>query len=148
ALDGVGPQGVASEYRALGTVKHDVTTEDVGGLHNWIFHVQRDPTSDVCGNSCEDEVCVCEYGTETNYDWQFDGEWHCIEYFIDSSTQSYRFFFDGTERLSFNGTFEDWQGLEYEADLPATYETVKVGWNNYSEAPPGFEAYIDDVAFD
>lgn len=147
ALDGVGPAGVPSEYRTLGTVKHDVETQDVGGLHNWIFHVQRDPSSQACSD-CTDDDCACEFGTETGYDWEFDGEWHCIEYFVDSSTQAYRFFFDGTERLSFTGSFEDWQGIEYEADLPSEYETVKVGWNNYSAAPPGFEVYIDDVVFD
>ncbi len=148
ALDATGPAGVAAEYRPLGTVKHDITAEGVEGMHNWIFHVQRDPSSDLCSDACSGDECVCEFGTETSYDWEFDGEWHCVEYYVDTTSQEYRFFFDGTEHLSFTDTFRDWQDIEYEADLPSSYDRVKVGWNNYSSAPPGFEVYIDDVAFD
>jgi hypothetical protein len=130
SLTGEGPQNGASEYRFVDTVKQAVDTRDVGSRHNWLFNVQPEN--------------VGEWARETNYDWQFDGNWHCVEYFVDSINQAFRFFFDGTEELAFS----DGAGHYDETDLPEKFDELRVGWTNYQDAPPGFVAYIDDIAFD
>lgn len=130
SLTGDGPLNGASEYRFVDTVKQAVDTPDVGSRHNWIFNVQPEN--------------VGEWGRETSYDWQFDGEWHCVEYFVDSVNQAFRFFFDGAEELA----FEDGPGHYDRTDLPERFDELRVGWTNYQDAPPGFVAHIDDIAFD
>lgn len=127
---GVGPQNGASEYRFVDTVKQAVDTRDVGSRHNWLFNVQPEDAG--------------EWARETSYDWEFDGQWHCVEYFVDSVNQGFRFYFDGNEELA----FEDGAGNYDRTDLPATFDELRVGWTNYQDAPPGFVAYIDDIAFD
>lgn len=127
---GVGPLNGASEYRFVDTVKQAVDTRDVGSRHNWLFNVQPED--------------VGEWARETSYDWEFDGQWHCAEYFVDSVNQGFRFYFDGGEALS----FEDGAGNYDRTDLPSTFDELRVGWTNYQDAPPGFVAYIDDIAFD
>lgn len=127
---GVGPLNGPSEYRFIDTVKQAVDTPDVGSRHNWIYNVQPEN--------------VGEWGRETSYDWQFDGEWHCLEYFVDSVNQAFQLFYDGTEALSFS----DGPGNYDRTDLPSTFDELRIGWTNYQDAPPGFVAYIDDIAFD
>jgi hypothetical protein len=34
------------------------------------------------------------------------------------------------------------------SDIPTAFTDVRVGWNNYQSAPPGFVAWIDEVALD
>ena len=85
-----------------------------------------------------------EFGRGTQYKWYFDGEWHCAEYHIDASNQSYAFYLDGTEELA----FENGEGEYSGTDIPDSFDTVRIGWINYQESPPGFTAWIDDVAFD
>ena len=51
----------------------------------------------------------------------------------------YQFYLDGTQvSLSGNAAF----------DVPPVFSQVRVGWNNYQSAPPGFVAWIDEVAMD
>ena len=33
-------------------------------------------------------------------------------------------------------------------DIPPSFSQVRVGWNNYQSAAPGFVAWIDEVALD
>jgi len=130
SLIGEGPDNGRSDYRPIDTVKQDVDTPDVGGRHNWIYNVQ------IIGGS--------EFGRETSYDYTFDGEWHCAEYRIDASDQSYTFYWDGEEQFGFtNGA-----GNYDRSDIPDEFEELRVGWINYQSAPPGFTVWIDDIAFD
>ena len=32
------------------------------------------------------------------------------------------------------------------SELPTTFAEVRLGWNNYQSAPPGFTAWLDDFA--
>jgi hypothetical protein len=129
AFTGVGPDRGASEYRFIDTVKQAIDTPDVGSRHNFLFNVQPEDSG--------------EFGRETSYDWEFDGQWHCAEYHVDASNQSYAFYLDGNEELS----FEDGAGNYRDSDLPDTFGEVRVGWNNYQSAPPGFTVWIDEIAF-
>ena len=129
ALSGDGPRYGASEFRVVDTVKQAVDTPDVGSLHQFLYNVQPENSG--------------EFAREGPYDQAFDDEWHCAEYRIDASNQSYALYIDGAEELS----FEDGAGEYDRSDIPETFAELKVGWINYQEAPPGFTAWIDDIAF-
>ncbi|HEY3495909.1 MAG TPA: hypothetical protein VGK73_14525, partial [Polyangiaceae bacterium] len=130
SLIGDGPTNGRSDYRPIDTIKQAVDTPNVGGRHNFIFNVQ------IIGSS--------EFGTETDYEYEFDGEWHCAEYHIQASNQSYELFLDGESILS----IENGPGNYDDTDIPDEFEELRVGWINYQNAPPGFTAWIDDIAFD
>jgi hypothetical protein len=130
SLIGDGPQNGRSDYRPIDTIKQAVNTPDVGGRHNFIYNVQ------IIGKS--------EFGTETNYDYTFDEEWHCAEYHIQASNQSYTLYLDGEDILGFTngaGNYDD-------SDIPDSFEEIRVGWIEYQNDPPGFTTWIDDIAFD
>ncbi|MEA2701051.1 MAG: hypothetical protein QOI66_5322 [Myxococcales bacterium] len=125
ALQGVGPTRGAEEVRVVDTVK------DASGKHQFLYNVQ--PSG-------------AEFGKGSAYNWTFDGKWHCAEWHIDGPTQSYHFYFDGTEVTSIaltNGPMK-YAGT----DIPPSFSQLRVGWNNYQSAPPGFVAWIDEVAVD
>ncbi|HEX5098726.1 MAG TPA: hypothetical protein VFV94_04470 [Polyangiaceae bacterium] len=130
SLTGDGPQNGNSDYRPIDTIKQAKNTPDVGGRHNFIFNVQ------IIGSS--------EFGTETSYDYTFDAKWHCAEYHIQASNQSYELYLDGTKILG----FEHGAGNYDDSDIPNVFDEIRVGWINYQSASPGFTAWIDDVAFD
>jgi hypothetical protein len=85
-----------------------------------------------------------EFGHGSSYDWKFDDAWHCAEWYIDSAQQAYRFFLDGQEIKSVE--FMNGAGNYDNSEVPSTFRDVRVGWNNYQAAPPGFTAWIDDFA--
>jgi hypothetical protein len=130
SLIGDGPQNGRSDYRPIDTIKQAVDTPNVGGRHNFIYNVQ------IIGSS--------EYGTETNYEYTFDAEWHCAEYHIQASNQSYTLYLDGEDILRFTngaGNYDD-------SDIPDSFDELRVGWVDYQNDPPGFTTWIDDIAFD
>jgi hypothetical protein len=135
-LQGNGPSNGASEYRVVDTVKQAVDTPDVASLHQFLWNVQ------IQGGS--------EFGKQGPYNWRFDGNWHCAEWHIDGATQAYQFFFDGTEVTQMrimNGAGNYGSGSN-RTDIPMVFTDLKVGWNNYQSAPPGFVAWIDEIAID
>jgi hypothetical protein len=72
---GEAPTRGRSEFRVIDTVKQAVDTQDVGSKHQYLYNVQ------VIGAS--------EFAREGPYDQEFEDEWHCVEYHIDASNQSY-----------------------------------------------------------
>ena len=65
------------------------------------------------------------------------------------ATQAYQFFFDGAEVTQIrimNGAGN--YGTGNRTYLPMVFTDLKVGWNNYQSAPPGFVAWIDEIAVD
>jgi hypothetical protein len=130
SLTGAGPKNGRSDYRPLDTVKQAKDTRDVGGRHNFIYNVQ------IIGKS--------EFGSETSYDYTFDAQWHCAEYHLDASDQRYTLYFDGKDVLHFTRGAGNYDG----SDIPNEFDELRVGWINYQSAPPGFTAFIDDIAFD
>jgi len=79
-----------------------------------------------------------EYGKGSDYNWSFDGNWHCAEWHVDGATQTYQFFYDTTEvqqiRIQ-NGAGNYGTGAN-RTDLPLSFSDLKVGWNNYQSAHP------------
>jgi hypothetical protein len=130
-LQGVGPaQGHNGEYRVVDTVKQE---GGASARYQYLYNVEPDGPPP-------------EFGTGTSYDWTFDDAWHCAEWHIDNPTQVYEFFIDGirVDAIAKNNGAGNYDGT----DIPPVFTELKVGWNNYQEAPPGFVAWIDDVALD
>jgi len=125
ALYGAGPVNGNEEVRVVDTVK------DANGKHQFLYNVQ--PSG-------------AEFGKGSPYNWTFDGNWHCAEWHIDAPAQSYAFYYDGVEVTSI--AINNGPGNYAGSDIPSVFTDVRVGWNNYQSAPPGFVAHIDEVALD
>jgi hypothetical protein len=81
----------------------------------------------------------CCNGSSTN--WTYDGAWHCTEWFVDNTTDSYRFFLDGTElsSMAFTGRAD--------ARL-ADFTTIALGAVHYVASTGLLETWLDDLAID
>jgi hypothetical protein len=130
ALSGEGPTRGASEYRVVDTVKQAVDTPDVGSRIQFLWNVQPQSSG--------------EFGEGTSYDREFDDDWHCAEWRVDAADQSYAFYLDGEELIAFENGAGNFDGT----DIPTSFDELRVGWINYQDAPPGFTAFVDDVALD
>jgi hypothetical protein len=100
------------------------TVEDSTGKHQWIYNVP------------DDSCC-----TGSDYNWSFDTSWHCAEWYVDQSTQSYRFFTDGTEVTQIGFTNNS------NAKMMA-WQTIAVGAIFYQSPPSAVVAWFDDLAID
>jgi hypothetical protein len=127
ALGGDGPTFGESEYRVVDTVKQ--AAED-GSMHQFLYNVQP--------------VNAAEFAQGGPYDYSFENEWRCAEYFIDGPNQAYVLYIDGEQALAFENGAGNYEG----SDMPDSFDDLRVGWINYQDAPPGFTAWIDDIAFD
>ncbi len=128
ALSGSGPTIGAAEYRVVDTVKQAIDTPDVGSRYQFLYNVQPQNSA--------------EFGEGTSYDRAFDGAWHCAEWYIDASDQSYSVYWDGAQQISFTKGAGRFAGSE----IPTEFSELRIGLNNYQAAPPGFTVWIDDVA--
>jgi hypothetical protein len=98
------------------------------GSHQFLFNVP------------DDSCC-----TGSSYDYRsYDGEWHCAEWRVRESDQSYQFFFDGTEveDIAFS-----YGAGDRRARIEA-FENVALGWRNYQTAEMPYQTWFDDLAID
>lgn len=134
AFTGDGPTIGAAEYRVVDTVKSE--TDGSGNhTHQFLWNVQIDGAG--------------EFGLGSDYDWSFDDQWHCAEWFVSATTQAYRFFIDGEEVTQIqieNGPGNYGENSNSRTDIPDQFNEFWVGFTNYQDADPGFVAWIDDVA--
>ena len=126
---GKGPTVGDAEFRVVDTVKDQKTGGFANGKHQFLYNVQ--PSG-------------AEFGMGTSYDYTFEDKWHCAEWHVDAADQSYHFYFDGKDVLNFTKGAGKYDGSE----LPMAFSEVRLGWNNYQSAPPGFTAWLDDFAID
>jgi hypothetical protein len=109
-----------------GTTENRVvdTVEQSNGTHQWIFNIP------------DDSCC-----TGSNYNWSFDASWHCAEWYVDVSSQSYRFFTDGSEvtMIGFTGKT---------AAKMSNYTALGLGAIFYQTPPSPFTIWFDDLAND
>lgn len=89
-------------------------------------------------NLPDDSCC-----TSSDYDYSFDGKWHCAEWYVDASNQSFRFFYDGSELTKLAFKYDGDQRAHIEA-----YGTIALGLMNYQKASPVNVAWLDDLAID
>ncbi len=110
----------------MGTTENRIvdTVEQSNGTHQWLFNIP------------DDSCC-----TSSAYSWSFDNAWHCAEWFVDVSAQSYRFFTDGAEvtQLAFTGR----SGAKM-----SNYTALAVGAIFYQTPPSPFTIWFDDLAID
>jgi len=100
------------------------TVVDPQGAHQFLFNVP------------DDSCCV-----GSSYDYSYEGGWHCAEWYVDGATESFRFFYDGTEvtDIAFMGT----DGAHIDS-----FESIIVGWINYQSPSVPNEGWFDDLAID
>ncbi len=107
-----------------GTTENRVvdTVEMTNGTHQWIYNVP------------DDSCC-----TGSDYNWSFDGNWHCAEWYVDLASKSYRFFTDGTEvtQIGFTGNAN--------AKMSA-WTALAVGEIFYQQPPSTLVMWFDDLA--
>jgi hypothetical protein len=132
AYQGDGPDIGPSTFRVVDTVKMAAPTS----THQFLYNVQ------ITGSS--------EFGKQGPYNWMFDGNWHCAEWFVDGANQAYQFYFEGTEVTQMriqNGAGNYGSGSN-RSHLPMMFSDFRVGFITYQNAPPGFTAWVDEVAID
>jgi len=98
--------------------------EDSNGKHQWLFNIP------------DDSCC-----TSSTYDWSFDSDWHCAEWYVDASSQSYRFFTDGTEVTSIG--FTNRSGAKM-----STWTSIGLGAIFYQSVSSPVVMWFDDLAID
>ena len=123
-LTALGNPGTNSSATSIFENRVVDTVEDGTGHHQWIYNVPDD--------SC------CPGST---YDWSFDASWHCAEWYVDQSTQSYRFFSDGTEVTQIGFTNNS------NAKMMA-WTNIAVGTIFYQSPPSPVVVWFDDLAID
>lgn len=86
-----------------------------------------------------------EFGNGSKAAQHFSDQWTLAEWFVDHTTQSYRFFINGQELSDLS--FHKGEGSFAGAEIPAVFESLTFGWNNYQPVKePGFVVWIDDLA--
>lgn len=107
-----------SESRVVDTVV------DPQGKHQFLFNV---PDDSCCAGS--------------SYDYAYEGGWHCVEWHVDGDTESFQFFYEGTEVTDI--AFQGVAGAHI-----ADFNSLIVGWINYQSPSTPNEGWFDDLAID
>jgi hypothetical protein len=93
-------------------------------------------------NTPDDQCCT---GTDFTYTI-YDGAWHCAEWHVDSSSQSYRFFLDNTEITALKF---DYGAGSTTANMPTAFSAVGLGTIFYTPTLPSpLVTWFDDLAID
>ena len=109
-----------------GTTENRVvdTVESTDGTHQWLFNIP-------------DDTCC----TSSGYDWTFDAAWHCAEWNIDVSANSFHFYSDSKEvtELAFTGNA---------GSKMSSYTSLALGTIFYQAPPSSLVVWFDDLAID
>jgi hypothetical protein len=108
------------------------TSTDMKGQFKWIYNVQP-------------RTGRKEFGVLTKTKFSYTDQWTLAEWSVNNTTQSYQLFINGEEMkdLTQNKGAGQFEGVE----LPAVFESLSIGWNNYQPATgEGFTVWIDDIA--
>lgn len=86
-----------------------------------------------------------EFGTHSRVKQTFTDAWTLAEWYVDYATQTYRFYLNGQELTDVG--FQKGEGNFSGAEIPAVFESMTFGWNNYQPVTgDGFVVWIDDLA--
>jgi len=112
----------------MGTTENrvvDIVEQQNSNVHQWLFNNPND-----------------QGGKASAYNWTFDGDWHCAEWFVDVGAKSYRFFSDAKEvtELAFTGV----------DNQMSDYKSIIVGATHYQSdtLSEPFVMWFDDLAID
>ncbi len=86
-----------------------------------------------------------EFGPGSGATQHYTDKWTLAEWYVNSATQTYRFFVDGKELtdLAIHKGANNFAG----AEIPPVFEKLAFGWQNYQAAAgTGFVTWIDDIA--
>lgn len=107
------------------------TSTDMSGSFKYLFNVQPKLRP--------------EFGVSAKTRSQYTEEWTLAEWFADHDTQTYQFFINGQEITDI--ALHKGAGQFAGAEIPAVFESLSFGWNNYQAASgDGFTVWIDDLA--
>ncbi len=116
-------RGNNAEFRFVDTV------QEASGKHQYIY------------NSEPGDVSL-----QGEYAYTFDSSWVCTEWYVDSQTQTYKFFRNGQELFfTRNGQVTDKTNLSGFTAVPATLDSLGFGFRAYQQSA-GVEGWLDDVA--
>lgn len=100
------------------------------GQFQWIYNVQPQKRP--------------EFATGSKYRFTYTSEWTLAEWHLDHATQTYECFINDEEVKEI--TLRKGAGKFEGAEIPAVFDSLSFGWNNYQPAEPGFVVWIDDIA--
>ncbi len=100
------------------------------GTFQWIYNVQPKQRP--------------EFATGSKYRFHYTDEWTLAEWYVDHATQTYQVFINGEEVPEC--TLHKGAGKFEGAEIPAAFESLSFGWNNYQAAAEGFTMWVDDIA--
>jgi len=107
------------------------TSTDMTGAFKYLFNVQPKLRP--------------EFGVGAKTRSQYTEEWTLAEWYVDHDTQTYQFFINGEEITDI--ALHKGAGQFAGAEIPAVFESLSFGWNNYQAASgDGFTMWIDDLA--
>lgn len=116
------------DVRLLGTVLNG------SGAFSYLYNVQPKRDS---GRK--------EFGTHSKNTFHYTDGWTLAEWHIDHATQSYHLYIDGEEIKEV--AVDQGAGQFAGAEIPAVFDTLTFGWNNYQPASgEGYTVWIDDLA--
>lgn len=121
-IEGLGPGPNGSTHNVRWGV-----VENTQMKYQWIYNVQP---------STQDP----EFGEGTDYVYEWQGNWQCIQWFYDEPSQDGTLWIDGAEVPIVLGT-------SHPAELPV-FEKLGVGLANYQDAGSGFTVWFDELAYD
>jgi hypothetical protein len=120
------PLGGTAEYRVLDTIMNQ------SKKHNFIYNVQ------VQGGS--------EFGHETGYTYDYKDTWTCAEWHVDNTAKDYTLYIDEMDVTGVKVVADKAVNGGDDAELPASFTQLNLGWYNYQAGDGGFTVWIDDVA--
>jgi hypothetical protein len=120
------PLGGTAEYRVLDTIMNQ------SKKHNFIYNVQ------IQGGS--------EFGHETAYTYDYKDTWTCAEWHVDNTAKGYELYIDGMDVAGVKVVADKSVNGSKDAELPASFMQMNIGWYNYQAGDGGFTVWIDDIA--
>lgn len=121
-IEGLGPGPNGSTHNVRWGV-----VENTNMKYQWIYNVQPsngDP----------------EFGEGTSYDYDWPGDWQCIQWMYDEPAQDGTLWIDGVE-------LPIQPGANHAAELPV-FTSLGVGLANYQDAGKGYTVWFDELAYD
>jgi hypothetical protein len=125
-LSAARPLGGTAEYRVLDTIMNQTKK------HNFIYNVQ------IQGGS--------EFGHETAYTYDYKDTWTCAEWHVDNTAKSYTLYIDEMDVAGVKVVGDKSVTGSKDAELPASFMQMNIGWYNYQAGDGGFTVWIDDIA--
>ena len=120
------PLGGTAEYRVLDTIMNQ------SKKHNFIYNVQIQDGA--------------EFGHETAYTYDYKDTWTCAEWHVDNTAKSYTLYIDDMDVTGVKVMADKSVTGSKNAELPASFMQMNIGWYNYQAGDVGFTVWIDDIA--